>query len=508
MKTRLLIYTGIFILLLQSSCNKFDEINTNSDATTNANASMLATTVVLKNFKFSGRDAMEYISDNGIAKYVGYANQSMLSTQYGYLGAVGFGNMTILPNIENMLNYAKGIPAENSYKGLAKFSKAYMFYQLTMKVGDIPYSKAGKGFTEGITKVPYDSQEEIFKGILQELKEAEELFAHGVKFSGDPTPYAGEAIKWRRAINAFRLKVLLSLSKKVANPSIQVVQEFASIVQANNLLEESTGYLGLNYNAVNTHPMYSTNPVIASRVVVSSLLIDQLKLYNDRRLFYYAEPSAAEILGGKTMQDYSAYIGADLRINYDLLTKEYLENKYSRLNLRYQNLVASEPRIIMSFAEQQLILAEARLLGWISTGTSQNYYEIGTRSALKQIMNTDASFAHNMAINQSYIDNYFSGEAAFKTNQSDQLKQIWIQKYFLNFMQDPIQAYYEYRRTNYPIFPNDPATSLNINKKDAIPVRWLYPSTEATRNQDYLIEALSRQYGGEDEINKLMWLLK
>jgi hypothetical protein len=54
----------------------------------------------------------------------------------------------------------------------------------------------------------------------------------------------------------------------------------------------------------------------------------------------------------------------------------------------------------------------------------------------------------------------------------------------------------------------NPNTSLNENKKDAIPMRWLYPSSETNYNRENLIEALNRQFDGYDEINKLMWLLK
>jgi len=434
----LVLVNCLFVLF---GCSKFDEINTNSDATTEVNASMLATSVILKNFKFGGRDAMEYISDNGVAKYVAYANQSIMSSQYAYLGATSFANMTILPNIDNMVKYAQGTPAEHSYKGLAKFSRAFMFYQISMKVGDIPYSNAGKALTDNITKVSYDLQEDVLKGVLLELKEADEHFAQGVTFTGDPTPYAGDPIKWRKAVNAFRLKVLLSLSKRAGNSSIPVVQEFSNIVQENNLLEESTGYLGLNYSAVNMHPLYSTNTVITSRAIVSSLLVDNLKIYKDRRLFYYAEPAAYELGLGKTQTDFDAYVGATVTENYDVLTAEYLQGRYSGINLRYQRNVASDPRIIMSYAEQQLILAEARLLGWINSGLAKDYYESGTKSALKTIMNTDQSYAHNMAINQVYIDSYFTGEAAFKNSQSEQLKQIWMQKYFMQYMQDPFPTY-------------------------------------------------------------------
>jgi hypothetical protein len=123
-------------------------------------------------------------------------------------------------------------------------------------------------------------------------------------------------------------------------------------------------------------------------------------------------------------------------------------------------------------------------------------------------MAVDASFAHGNPITQSYIDNYFTDNAAFKTDQNEQLQQIWLQRYLLNFMQDPISAFFDQRRTGYPVFPINPATSLNVNNKNAIPVRWLYPSSELNYNKQNLIDALNRQYGGVDEINNKMWLLK
>lgn len=507
MKKIIFIYITISGFLL-GGCNKFDEINSNPDATTDANSKMLATTVILKNFRFSGRDAMAYISENGTAKYVAYANQTMMASQYGFLGNTSFADMTILPNIESMVNYAIGIPSENSYKGLAKFSRAYMFYNLTMKVGDIPYSKAGKGASELVIEVPYDKQEDVFKGILEELKEADEYFANGIVFAGDPTPYNGDPVKWRRAVNTFRLKVLLSLSKKTGNSSIPIIQDFANTVQNLPLMEESTGFLGLNYSAINMHPLFSTNPVITSRAILSSLLVDQLKRNNDRRLFYFGEPAARQLSNGKQQNQFDAYVGADVTENYDLITASYLNGNYSAINLRYQQNVSSDPRIILGYAELQFILAEAHLRGWISTGSSKAYYEQGTKEALKYIMNTTPSYAHGMAIDQSYINSYFTGEAAYKSAMVDQLEQIWTQKYILNFMQDPTHSYYEYRRTDYPAFPINPVTSLNENKKTALPMRWLYPSNEAARNQENLLNALQQQYNGVDDVNQLMWLLK
>ena len=44
-----------------------------------------------------------------------------------------------------MVELSKGSIYEDSYLALAKFIRAYTFYNLTMSVGDIPYSEAGKG---------------------------------------------------------------------------------------------------------------------------------------------------------------------------------------------------------------------------------------------------------------------------------------------------------------------------------------------------------------------------
>lgn len=495
------------LAMLASGCNKFDAINTNPDATENVNAAMLATNIILRNFKFQGRDAKAYLSDNALAKYIAYANESMMATQYNYLGAADFSPMTMLPNIQSMLKYAEGSVMENSYKGLAKFSRAFMFYHLTMEVGDIPYSQAGTGKSGEIEPI-YDTQEEVLKGILDDLKAADQFFAQGTAFDGDPTPYNGDPAKWRRAANAFALKVLMSLSKKADNSTLNVKQRFADLVSEGFLMQPNTGFLGLEYSATNPHPLSGTNDLFTSRTIVSSLVIDNLKQYNDRRMYYYADPAGAQIAAGLAPSNPDAYVGADVSADYDDITAAHNANQYSLLNSRYLKEQASEPRRIMTYAEQQLILAEAVIRGWISTGSAQNYYETGVKAALADVMATKASYAHGMAITQSYIDNYFTGEAAFKSTPEEQLEQIWIQRYFLNFMQDALSSYFLYRRTGYPEFPVNPATSLNVTDKNAIPVRWLYPSSEGNYNRENLMVALNRQYGGVDDINQLMWILK
>jgi len=496
----------VCFLFMLVNCNKFDEINTNPDAVTQVPSSMECTNIILSILERGG-DAMGYISENTLPKYVGFTVLGQNSAQYNRLGGGSFSGMTILPNIDAMLNSAKGSVMENSYKGVASFAKAYTFFNMTMWMGDIPYSEAGKGL-EGLYKPKYDTQEEVFIAILNELKAADQFFANGVRFEGDPTPYEGDPVKWRKATNAFALRVLMSLSKKEDVVSLDVKNRFSEIVAAGNLMEISTGYWGLSYSAQNTHPLYSVNSMFTPKTVISSLLVNSLVNLNDRRLFYFGEPAPVMIVLGEIESHFGAYVGVDVSMDYGDMNNLFKGDRLSILNKRYTMEVACEPRMMMTYAEQQLMLAEARVRGWINTSTAQVYYEEGVKAALADIMATNASYAHSVPINQAYINGYFTGEAAFKATTNEQLEQIWLQGYILRFMQDAEFSYFEYRRNNYPDFPINPATSLNENKPDAIPLRSLYPGSETSYNRENLVEALNRQYEGYDEINKVMWILK
>jgi hypothetical protein len=495
-----------FLFFFLVGCSQFEDINTNPDATTTVSASLLCTNVVLRTCKYNS-EAKSYIGENALPKYIGYANEGQLDAQYNKVGSSSFGAMTILPNIEQMVLAAKGGVLEDSYKGVAKFTRAYMFYRLTMEMGDIPYSETGLGET-GLFRPKYDTQEEILIGILNELKEADQYFANGRTFTGDPTPYTGNPDKWRRATNTLALKILMTLSKKENVSSLNIKNRFAEIVAAGNILEANTGYFGLVYSTQNKHPLSGTSNLFTSRTIISSLLMNNLKKLNDRRLFYYSEPAASKISAGKSQSDTAAYVGVDVSIDYASLNAGFSASKYSVLNKRYLTEAACEPRMLLTYGEQQLILAEARLRGWINTGTAENYYQQGVKASLSVVMATKSSYAHGKAIDQNYINNYFTGEAAFKTSTDEQFKQIWMQRYILSFMQDAEYSYFEYRRNTYPEFPINPATSLNENNVNAIPMRWLYPNSETDYNRENLIIALGRQYNGFDEINKLMWLLK
>ena len=506
MKRIIIFLHTILAVFALSSCSNFEDINANPDTSNKVTAAMLCTDVTLSTIKNAG-DAKSYIAPNGLAKYIGYT-EGLLAEQYNDIGNISFSSMTVLPNLDKMVQYAsESYDNDNSYRGVALFVKSYIFFRLTMQVGDIPFTEANK-VNDAVYRPKYDTQEQVFIGILDSLKKADQYFAQGASFDGDPI-YNGDPAKWRKATNTLALKVLMSLSKKADVTSLNVKSRFQAIVSAGNLMASNDDNYELKYadNSGQYHPLYTTGTSIFTPATLpGTLLVDNLKALNDYRLFYYTDPSVVKLGDGLAEDDYNAYLGVDVTQSYAQMQAILSSGDYSPLNTRYATLPASEPRILLSYGEQQLILAEAVLRGWIS-GDAKTYYETGVSAALAFVGATDPNFCHGRQITSDYIANYFTGEAAFKTTADDQMKQIWMQRYLLNFMQDPQFSYFEYRRTGYPVFPVDPSTNLNV-ENTKIPMRYLYPTSETDYNIDNLTAALNSQYDGYDEVNKIMWILK
>lgn len=118
------------------------------------------------------------------------------------------------------------------YTALTKFFRAYYFYELTLRFGDIPYSQALKGEKEEIYTPEYDTQEDVFTGILQELKEADEILANDASVIDGDIIYNGNGNQWRKLINSFRLKVLMTLSNHTTVGNLNIPPNSRPLQQA------------------------------------------------------------------------------------------------------------------------------------------------------------------------------------------------------------------------------------------------------------------------------------
>jgi hypothetical protein len=86
------------------------------------------------------------------------------------------------------------------------------------------------------------------------------------------------------------------------------------------------------------------------------------------------------------------------------------------------------------------------------------------------------------------------------------LQKIIEQKFIASFIQYKYDPFFDNRRTGWPVYPIDPATNQN-ELVDRMPLRWMYPSEEATQNTENYQEAVNR-LGGVDDHNVHIWVTK
>ncbi|HHV86158.1 MAG TPA: SusD/RagB family nutrient-binding outer membrane lipoprotein [Petrimonas sp.] len=499
----------IFIILVffaAVSCGNLDEMNLNPDTPTTVTPNFLATKIILSS---TDSPASKWLfGDSWLMKSTSFT-EHMEWYLYNKFDRGSFSTYSDLTDGQKMVELAesnKTLPQEekNAYQALNYFMRAYVFYNLTMQMGDIPCSDALKGETEGIFSPKYDTQEEIFKTIINDLQHSSDLFSKASVLKGDPL-FKGNVNLWQRTANSFLLRVLNMLSSKQSVSGINIKTLFEQVAQLPLIEGESSSYQRV-YDATKNaqwYPFYYLKQNFWSYPVFTSYFVDMLKDLNDYRLFYYAEPATA--LSGNP-SSFNVYSGVNPVLEFGKIQAEYSTGIHSSINKRYFRVPQGEPIKFIAYSEIQFILAEAALRGWTTPLSAKEHYEKGVRAAMKFTAdNTPIEHRHDITIDDAYIDSYLKGKALF--NAQIGLQQIMTQKYIGSFVQLPFNSYYDYRRTGLPELPIDPATNMN-ELKDRLPVRWMYPANEYSQNKNNIEEATQRQFNGTDTPNDVMWLLK
>src|SRR5690606_41282513 len=98
----------------------------------------------------------------------------------------------------------------------------------TVHYGTISDTEEIKGESESKYTQKYDAQKDVFNGILADLKEANELLAANPDIIAGDIIYQGNSGQWQKLINAFRLKVLMTLSHQESDTELNIKSEIAS----------------------------------------------------------------------------------------------------------------------------------------------------------------------------------------------------------------------------------------------------------------------------------------
>lgn len=477
-KTTILSIICIFTLV--TGCKKFDYYQDNPNKPTKATQALLMTYIAQNIFKndpinaaYASRHLTYYERPN---EYINYNwNRGSFS---------GYGGLRQVLKLEQL-----GTENKN-FQGLAHLFRAVYFAQMTDIFGDIPYTDALRAELEG-RKPLYDKQEDIYDGVLQELELANSLLDPGNgKIDGDII-YGGDANRWKKLVNAYRLRLLIHLSKKEGQTKIAIKQQFQTITSNPTkypLMENFGDNAQIVFNTSDPSNYYPSAGSLSVSTLVSleQSFVEMLQKREDPRLFSFGDPIA-----GKSAGVFSNYRGVDAGLSP--ADQQATAAQSSLIARRYVDLrnPVNEPMIFLSYAEQEFVIAEAIQRGWIAGDVNDHYQ--------KGIMASMAFYK----ISGTIVTDYLNGDLV-KLATGDPLTKIWTQKYIAFYMNSGWEPFFEQRRTGVPVLRTGPGT-LNGGK---IPKRWQYPLSESQYNQTNLDVALKRQFTEGDNVNAIMWLIK
>lgn len=341
-------------------------------------------------------------------------------------------------------------------------AEVYAF--LTDAFDAVPYSEA----ISDINTPKYDSQEEVYKGILATLDNASKSFnSSAPSFTSGEVIFDGNIDSWKKLTNSLMLRYAM----RIVDVDPATASNYINIASSNLISSNSENALFVfDTNPARSNPLFINNdPQLSNRddFAVSKYLVDTLEAMGDPRLEKYAK---------ETPQ------GGIVGMPYGLLDNDATALKPTTSRPSDAVRSATTPHVIMSYAEVQFLLAEAYQRGILS-GDAATAYENAITASMNYWGITDATAISDYVTNNPY-------------DAANWKESVGVQKWISLYM-DGFQAWNEWRRLDYPQLAVPAAAVIN-----SIPVRMPYPLSETQTNSAQL-NAVSTNPG--DLTAKVWW---
>jgi hypothetical protein len=390
-------------------------------------------------------------------------------------------------------------PSRTNLVNMAKILQSYAFLVLTDTYGDIPYTEAGKGYTDQKVYPKYDKQQAIYAGIIKEISDAvAALDASKTRETADVL-FGGDVAKWKKFGNSLLLRIGMRLSKVDATQAQSLVSKALAggVITSNAdnvLILHDANYLnsiGQLLNATEANNFYLAAP-----------FVDYLKKTNDPRLRsiavrYVGATSGTQQTPAKAVIDPAVQIG--MPFGYD---NSSISGPVKTLGLAsfYDFSQADRTRMnkttarayLVTASQTNLLLAEAVTRGWV-TGNAKDYFEAGVKAHMAQVSEMDA----NSVVSTIAVDAYL---VANPFNSTTALEQINTQYWISCFLNGP-EAFANFRRSGFPKLTANPFPGKAI-KGDFIN-RLTYPNSEISVNSVNVKAAIANQ--GADDLDTKVW---
>lgn len=484
------ILVGVLAVALLTGCTKTKwlDINTNPnslpsstpDFTFAAAANRIAATLGPNELGsyWSGAwtQSNTYIISNTIFAY------QFNNTNFNYYD----GYYDILTDLQYTIDRAESTPNIRYFGGAARVLKAYVYQILVDLYGNVPYTDALKGV--GSLAPKFDDQKVIYEDLIKVLDTAITILkANPLQsaFAGSDIVFGASAstaaTRWVQFANSLKMRILIRQSR-IAGRDAYIIAEI------NKAAATTEGFLPLGVD-VGVNPGYvastgKMNPFyetwgynaaggaqsLARYPRPTKFLFDFLIATKDTfRMKRLAYPRGGQ---GVNPEIIANYVGVPFGVS-----SGYLSQNTSYIGP--SQIVKGEfnrPMILMTNAEVQFLLAEAKQRYGAAVNlplTAQQYYENGVRESFR-LTGTTATYGAAAATTL-----LTSGIDLADWNASpDKLKAIWMQKWIALVNYSGLEAWSEYRRTNFPVTPASLAASPTAPR----PVRLFYPQSESSAN--------------------------
>lgn len=412
--------------------------------------------------------------NNGIHRYFIEPNNSAAFWDNHY---------SLMTDAEDMYKVSERLDAK-AYMGVALILKSWNYSLLTDAFGDVPYSEANR-VEEGVLKPSFDPQREIYVSLLDNLEQANTLLSQSNTFvyGGDliyETTGPNGILKWRKFANSLRLRMLLRVFAK--DGEINVSQ------QINTILSNPAKYPLMEANADDAILKYPGNfpffnPYFNARTLdwregtyYTEYFINWLNNTNDPRRKVWAT----------TINENGIPVYKGIQSGYPS-DVEYTVNNHS--SYRDELKILPELGIIMTYAELEFIKAELALRGFSTGASVSEHYRNGIEASMIQ---------WKVAFPVEYIT---QDAIEIKAQETfDQTLEKIIQQKYLAFYFNDFQAWFEKRRTGFPVLPR----GTGVPAENIFPSRITYPNYLQALNAENLEVAVARM-GGDTQNTKVWW---
>jgi hypothetical protein len=498
----LIILTFLFCFALCGCDKGFEEMNTNPNASPVVNPDFTFTKAQLDaaaNSLVLLQGTMQYTTSfNDVA---GFGAKYVLSQRSASYLAFTNAYPKEVNEIISVINTIKADPAKVNQLSAARIWKAYIFSRLTDLYGDIPYSQAGKGYTDAIYKPVYDTQQSIYADLLKELEESASAFdASKSTFGQADLIYNGNTAQWKKFAYSLMLRLAMRMTKvDPANAEIWARKAIAGgLILDNADIAKVNGYVTAGQD-INKNPlalnMLNSDYILANGSSnteggkYQDVFINSLKANKDPRL---AVLSVVYVNG---RADTSAAVQKGMSAMLGSKPSDFVT--YSEPNQR-TILQLNSPYFLLTNAETNFLLAEAAVRGWYTGNIAGTLYENGITAAMQQW----ALFGPAGMISPNQINTYIKYHKFLESGTvAARLEQIY-NEFWVGVYPNSQEVFATYRRTGYPaLVPNNYVGNATGGK---IFRRMEYPITEQNLNAENYKAAIARQ-GPDDFLTRMWW---